>query len=239
MASLSFLFYLHFITLWFQLFSIIFGIGYLIHFISFEWEKSQFAAFKRVFFVCIIGCNLASIGYQVTQFFYSLGLLFGIFLIPYTQEDGHLAFINLALTFHAILIYFRTKTVLKAMGKSIIILNFMALCHFGCFVADFAGFSPVLQVFISVLDVYCTWIFTSFVKQLRSTSFNKVANLRTQHSIIHQKASIYLCLCSAVGGFTTILDLFVVQGLLFDVNVLAAQVSYFLLLNSFQVSLSI
>jgi hypothetical protein len=174
----------------------------------------------------------------VIQFLHSLSNIFGFNLISASEKCGHLAMVNLALSFHMVLIYVRTKTVLQAMRKSVIPLNFLALVHVGCFAADFSGYSPLLQVFISAIDLYCTWIFYTFIKELRATRPNKNLDIQRQQSVIHQKASIRLCLCSAIGGIATILAI-VVYDVLFYVDNLTANVVYFIAYNIFEVSFAL
>jgi hypothetical protein len=231
---LSYTYYFRFETLLLELFSIIIGVGYSWFYISLEWEKSRCKSFKKIFVVCIAGYNLSCLAYQIIQFLHSIELVFGVRLID-PEKLWHLGFTNVALSFHMILLYVRTKTVLQGMRKSLLTLNILAFVHVLCFAADFTGFLPFVQVMISVVDLYCTWIFYSFAKEMKNTIANKRLNHKRQQSIVHLQASIRLCLCSAIGGISAIVSI-LVYAVMVLFSQIAADVVYFLAYNVFEIS---
>jgi hypothetical protein len=113
------------------------------------------AAFRRVFVFCIAGYNISSLVYQLTQFILSLGFVFGFYLIPITQANGSYTFsVDLALSFHVVLIYLRTKAILQTMKKSTVPLNLLMPIHVGLFVLDMVEVTFLLQLFIPIIDIY-------------------------------------------------------------------------------------
>jgi hypothetical protein len=112
-----------------ELFAIFLGIGYLIFYVSFEWRISRWKSFRKVFVVCIAGYNFTCLAYQIYELLYTSKEIFGLPEVPLNDNNWPISLINITLSFHMVLIYVRTKTVLKGTRKSLKILNFLAIVY--------------------------------------------------------------------------------------------------------------
>jgi hypothetical protein len=89
---------------------------------------------------------------------------------------------------------------------------------------------------ISIIDVYCTWIFFSFSREMKRSIPNKRLNQKRQQSVVHLEASIRLCVCSAVGSLAAVGSI-LVSSVLQSTSQFTADVVYIIAYNIFDISM--